>query len=91
MKYYLVALLFIIMGAGARTMFEIAHQGLTQEHGLTPDGETQKLIFLALWYVVMMVADIVLLRHAEIKMRNVFIALMSIGILIPTVYMFLTH
>ncbi len=91
MKYYLIALLFIIMGAGARTMFEIAHQGLTQEHGLTPDGETQKLILLALWYVAMMMADVILLRNKNLPNRNVFIALLSVGVLVPLIYMVVTH
>ena len=91
MKYYLIALLFIIMGAGARTMFEIAHQGLTQEHGLTPDGETQKLIFLALWFIAMMMVDVVLLRNKELKSRNIFIGLLSVGVLVPTIYKFISH
>ncbi len=76
----------MIMGAGARTMFEIAHQGLTQEHGLTPDGETQKLIYLALWFVAMMMVDVVLLRNKELKSRNLFVALLSIGVFAPVVF-----
>ncbi len=91
MRYYLIALLFVIMGAGARTMFEIAHQGLTQEHGLTPDGETQKLIFLALWFIAMMMVDVVLLRNKELKSRNIFIGLLSVGVLVPTIYKFISH
>ncbi len=91
MRYYLIALLFLIMGAGARTMFEIAHQGLTHEHGLTPDAETQKLIFLTLWFIVMMMVTVVLLRNKELKNRNVFIALLSIGVLVPTVYKFISN
>jgi hypothetical protein len=86
MKYYLILLLLMIMGAGARTMFEIAHQGLTQEHGLTPDGETQKLIYLALWFVAMMMVDVVLLRNKELKSRNLFVALLSIGVFAPVVF-----
>ncbi len=90
MRYYLIALLFTIMGAGARTMFEIAHQGLTQEHGLTPDGETQKLIFLALWFILMMMVDVILLRNKELKNRAVFIGLLSVGVLVPTIYKFIS-
>jgi len=91
MRYYLIALLFVIMGAGARTMFEIAHQGLTQEHGLTPDSETQKLIFLALWFIAMMMVDVILIRNKELKNRNAFIALLSFGVLVPTIYKFISH
>lgn len=91
MRYYLIALLFVIMGAGARTMFEIAHQGLTQEHGLTPDSETQKLIFLALWFIAMMMVDVILIRNKELKNRNVFIALLSIGVIAPTIYQFISN
>lgn len=91
MTYYLITLLFIIMGAGARTMFEIAHQGLTQEHGLIPDSETQKLIFLALWFVAMMMVTVVLIRNKELKSRNIFIVLLSIGVIVPTIYKFVSH
>ena len=91
MKYYLIALLFVIMGGGARTMFEIAHQGLTQEHGLTPDADTQKLIFLALWFVVMMIVDVILIRNKELKNRPLFIGLLSVGVLVPVIYNYLTH
>jgi hypothetical protein len=91
MKAYLLFLLFIIMGAGARTMFEIAYHGLTKEHGLTPDSETQQLILLAVWYVSMMVVDVLLLNYKEVVYRKVFIALLTLGIVAPTIYMFLTH
>ena len=86
MRYYLIALLLVIMGAGARTMFEIAHQGLTQEHGLTPDSETQDLIFLALWFVVMMMFDVIVLRNKELKNRNIFVVLLSLGVFAPVIY-----
>ena len=56
MKFYLIALLLIIMGAGARSMFEVAYQGMALEHGATPNPETYFYIFIALWYVLMMVA-----------------------------------
>ena len=88
MKYYLIVLLFIIMGAGARTMFEIAYHGLTKEHGLTPDNETQQLILLTLWFVAMMIADVLLLNYKQIRYRNIFIALLSVGIVAPTLYMY---
>jgi len=76
MRYYLIALLFVIMGAGARTMFEIAHQALGREHDFGPEADTTRLIFLALWFVVMMVIDVILLRNKELKNRNIFIGLL---------------
>lgn len=91
MKYYLLFLLFIIMGAGARTMFEIAYHGLVKEHGLTPDTETQQLILLTVWYMSMMIGDVLLLNHKEVRYRNLFIALLTLGVVSPTIYMFLTH
>ena len=87
MKYYLIALLLIIMGAGARTMFEIAYQGMALEHGSSPNPETYFYIFLALWYVLMMVADILLLTRKNMKFRNAFVALFSVGVLGPIIYM----
>lgn len=91
MKYYLIALLIIIMGAGARTMFEIAHQALGREHDFAPAADTTRLIFLALWFVVMMMADVILLRHTEIKNRITLTALVSVGVLSPAGYMLFTH
>lgn len=91
MKYYLFGLLLLIMGAGARTMFEIAHQALGREHDFAPAEDTTRLILLALWFVAMMVVDVILLRHKELKNRNLFIALLSVGVLAPTIYQFLSH
>ena len=90
-KVYLIFFLFIIMGAGARTMFEIAHQALGREHDFAPAADTTRLIFLALWFVVMMMADVILLRHKELKNRNLFIALLSIGVIAPTIYQFISN
>ncbi len=87
MKYYLIALLLIIMGAGARTMFEIAYQGMALEHGSSPNPETYFYIFIALWYVLMMVADILLLTRKNMKFRNVLIMLFSLGVFGPIIYM----
>ena len=91
MKYYLLFLLFIIMGGGARTMFEIAHQALGREHDFAPAQDTIRLIFLALWFVAMMISDIILLRHKNLPYRNTGIALLSAGVLAPVGYMLLTH
>lgn len=92
MTYYLIATLLIIMGAGARTMFEIAHHALGREHdSFGPAADTNRLIYLALWFVLMMVADVILLRNKELKNRIIYIALLSVGVLAPTAYMFLTH
>jgi hypothetical protein len=91
MKYYLIAILFIIMAAGARTMFEIAHQALGREHDFAPAADTARLIYLALWFVVMMMADVILLRNKELKHRNTLIALLSAGVLVPAIYQFISH
>ncbi|MDB5284223.1 MAG: hypothetical protein JWO06_3298 [Bacteroidota bacterium] len=89
-KIYLVVLLLIIMGAGGRTMFEIAYHGMAFEHGSTPNADTYPLIFLALWYVVMMVLDVILLRNKDLKARYLFIGLVSVGVFVPAIYMFMT-
>jgi hypothetical protein len=91
MKYYLIALLLLIMAAGARTMFEIAHHALGREQEFGPGADTTRLIFLALWFVAMMMATVVLLRHKELKHRNIFIALLSAGVLVPAIYQFISH
>lgn len=91
MKYYLLLLLFVIMGAGARTMFEIAYHGAGREHEFAPAEDTTRLILLALWYVGMMIVNVVLLNHREIKHHKHFVLLLSICVFGPTIYMFLTH
>ncbi len=91
MKYYLLFLLFLIMGAGARTMFEVAYHGLTKEHGLSPDRDTLNLMLLAVWYIVMMMADVILLNHRQIKHHLVLVCFLSLGVMAPTLYMILTH
>jgi amino acid permease len=78
------------MGAGARTMFEIAYHGMAFEHGAAPNAETYPLIALAIWFILMMVADIVLLRKKELPYRGVLIAIVSLAVFIPVIYMF-TH
>lgn len=91
MKYYLIALLAVIMGAGARTMFEVARKGaLHDTHdtvGFGPDTDTIYLIFLIIWFLLMMIADVLLLNYTELNNRIVYIALLSVGVLVPTVYM----
>ncbi len=74
------------MGAGARTMFEIAHQALGREHDFAPAADTTRLIFLALWFVVMVIVDVILLRSKELKNRTIFIALLSLGVFAPIIY-----
>lgn len=91
MKYYLLLLLFVIMGAGARTMFEIAHHALGREHGFAPAADTTRLMLLTLWYIAMMIIDVILLNNKEFRFRNIMVGILSTGVLIPTVYMFLTH
>ena len=92
MKYYLLALLVIIMGAGARTMFEIAHNALGMEHdSMAPDRETAVYIFVTVWYILMMVADVLLLFYREQRFKYAFVALLTVGVIAPTLYMYLTR
>ncbi|MFN8285246.1 MAG: hypothetical protein U0V74_00760 [Chitinophagales bacterium] len=91
MKYYLIALLFVIMGAGARTMFEVAYHAMGREHNFAPAQDTVRLMFLAIWFILMMAADILLLFNLQNRNRIAFIILLSIGVLAPSIYMFITH
>ena len=79
------------MGAGARTMFEIAHQALGREHDFAPAADTTRLIFLALWFVLMMMVDVLLIAYKNLRYRNVFISLLTVGVLAPTIYKFVNH
>ncbi len=91
MKYYLLALLLVIMGAGARTMFEVAYHAMGREHDFAPGADTTRLIFLAIWFILMMAGDILLLFNLQNRNRATFVILLSIGVLGPAVYMFVTH
>lgn len=86
MKYYLVLLLVVIMGAGARTMFEIAYLGMAFEHD-TMSRRVAFLIGLALWFVLMMVADVWIIMHPKLARNPVAVALLSLGVLGPVIYM----
>ena len=87
MKFYLVALLLVIMGTGAYSMFEVAYQGMAVEHGAIPNSEARFYMFVTLWYVLMMVADILLLTHKNLKFKNALIGLFTIGVLSPIIYL----
>lgn len=95
MKYYLLALLVVIMGAGGRTMFEVAKNGAMHDTkdtlGFGPDTETWVLIGLAIWYLLMMSADVLLLNYPNVKNRALYIALLSAGVFVPAIYMFATN
>lgn len=91
MKYYLLFLLFVIMSAGARTMFEIAYHGAGREHEFAPADDTARLILLALWFVLMMIADVLLLNYRQHKYHTWLTAALTVGVLTPVIYMFLTH
>lgn len=91
MKGYLIFLLFVIMGAGARTMFEIAYHGMGREHDFAPEADTMNLIWLAFWFIAMMVLDVLLIQMKNLPYRFLFIALLSVGVFAPIVYMYSTR
>lgn len=91
MKLYLLLLLFVIMGAGAFSMFEIAHHALGYEHDFAPDSATSRLIFVTLWLLLMMVADVLLLNHKEIRYRHLLIGLLTLGVLAPVLFLYFAY
>jgi hypothetical protein len=91
MKYYLVILLLLIMAAGARTMFEVAYLGMAKEHDFAPDHRTGVLMCLAIWYVLMMVADVAVMAKKNMPGRNIVIIFLSLGVLAPAVYKLVNH
>ncbi|MBS1612408.1 MAG: hypothetical protein JST49_06265 [Bacteroidetes bacterium] len=94
-KAYLLFLIIFIMAAGGRTMFEVAKNGAMHDTkdtlGFGPDSETWILIGLAVWYLLMMSADVLLLNYPSVKNRALYIALLSGGVFVPAIYMFATH
>ena len=89
MKYYLIAILVVIMAAGARTMFEVAYQGMALEHDAAPNHQTYFLIALSFWFVIMMIANVLLITNKEVKFRNILIGFLSVGVLGPVIYMYI--
>ncbi len=91
MKYYLLFILLVIMAAGARTMFEIAYQGMAFEHDMTPSRHITYLIVLAGWYIVMMICDVIILGKKNLPFRAGLIGLLSVGVFVPSAYMFIHY
>ena len=91
MRNYLILLVFVIMGAGARTMFEIAHHALGREHSFAPDADTTFLIMLAIWFMLMMVFAILLLMNKNWKGHLWYVIGLSVGVFAPTIYMAIIH
>lgn len=91
MKYYLFFLLLIIMGAGARTMFEIAYHGAGREHEFAPAEDTTRLIFLALWFVLLMVIDVLLISYQQIRYHIFFVMALSVAVFVPVIFQIMVH
>ena len=82
MKRYLVAMLFVIMGTGLLSLCEIL-ASVEQEN--SPSNETYFCLFVAPWCALMLVADLMLLKHKSLKAGNRFIGLLSIGVIGPPI------
>ena len=87
MKYYLPALLLLIMATGARTMFHAAYNGMAVEHEFAPNAATSFYMIFSLWYVLLMIVDIILMRNKDLKGRNIYVALLSVAVFAPIIYM----
>ncbi len=91
MKLYLLLLLFLIMAAGAFSMFEIAHHALGYEHDFAPDSATTRLIAVTVWLLLMMIMDVLLLNYREIPYRILWITFLTLGILAPIIFLYFTY
>ena len=88
MKLYLLLLLLLIMGTGAYTMFQIAHNALGREHDFAPDGETTHLIFITVGLLLLMIADVLLLNHRHIRYHQLLVLLLTAGVTAAVIYIF---
>lgn len=75
------------MSAGAFAMFKLAFLGLVAEHGAMPDTKTWFYIFFSIWFVIMMVPDVLLLTNKKLKFRFAWVALLTAGVIGPAIYM----
>ncbi|HWB64964.1 MAG TPA: hypothetical protein VG603_15710 [Chitinophagales bacterium] len=87
MKYLLLAVLLITIGMASYAMFQIAYAAMAGEHGALPSGEIIRWMMFTFWFLLMMVTDVIVLRNKALKARNILAGLVTIGVLLPAVYM----
>jgi hypothetical protein len=67
---YIRILALLIFGAVLRTLFQIAYLGASREnHGFGPDVETRNYMFIALFFLILMIWSIVTIRKNDLPYR----------------------
>lgn len=72
-------------------MFLIAFNGMAKEHDGAPDQETTGLMILAVWFILMMIGDVLLLNYKDLPRRKLYVTLLSIGVFTPVIYLLITR
>ena len=76
----------MLFGSLLRTLFQIAYLGASREHhGFGPDVETRNYMLIALYFLLLMIWSIVIIRKNELPFRVgqvVGISLMAIPAMI---------
>ena len=90
LNIYIKILSIFIFGAVLRTLFQVAYLGASKEHhGFGPDSETSFYLWVALYFVLLMVCSIVIIRTPALKARSWQILLISLCAVPAMAYMFL--
>jgi hypothetical protein len=83
---YIRILSLVLFGSVLRTLFQIAYLGASREHhGFGPDTETRNYMLIALYFLLLMIWSIVIIRKNELPYRVgqvVGISAMSIPMII---------
>jgi len=83
---YIRILSLVLFGSVLRTLFQIAYLGASREHhGFGPDVETRNYMLIALYFLLLMIWSIVIIRKNELPFRVgqlVGISLMAIPAMI---------
>ena len=83
---YIRILSLVLFGSVLRTLFQIAYLGASREHhGFGPDVETRNYMLIALYFALLMIWSIVIIRKNELPYRIwqvVGISMMAIPVMI---------
>jgi hypothetical protein len=67
---YIRILSLVLFGSVLRTLFQIAYLGASREHhGFGPDVETRNYMLIALYFLLLMIWSIVIIRKNELPYR----------------------
>jgi hypothetical protein len=85
---YIRILSLVLFGSVLRTLFQIAYLGASREHhGFGPDVETRNYMLIALYFLLLMIWSIVIIRKNELPFRVGQVVGISLMVIPAMIYM----